>query len=358
MGWSFEIGRVFGIPVRIHFTFLILLLFVGFTPSGSPMGWSFDLPGVILVGLVFSCVLLHELGHSLLARRYGVQVDNITLLPIGGVAAMRSLPHSPRVELLVALAGPAVSVALGLLFALAARQRYGPIVWPILLHDPGNMPLLLELASINFSLTAFNLVPAFPMDGGRVLRSVLWSRTGFLRATQVATRIGQGLAILCFILALTGHLGTWLVLIAIFIYLGADAEIRSAAWVEMLSTTTVAQAMETNLQSLPAGASIQDAAPLMSRTGQENFPVVSDGKSVGLLIRPHLFQAMRNRQFTRPVADFMTRELIYCRPQDNLATVIQHMDRRNLSCVVVMEGNEIVGIITPELWHRIGTKVR
>lgn len=354
-GWSFEVGRIFGIPVRIHFTFLLMLLFVGFNTSGGTMGSLLDLEGVIFTGLVFGCVLLHELGHSVLARRYGIAVDNITLLPIGGVAAMRSMPQSAKVEFLIAIAGPAVSVGLGLIFAVAARQVYGPAVWHVLGRSGSGMPLLIELATINFTLTAFNLVPAFPMDGGRVLRSLLWSRQGFARATHVAARIGQGLAAVCFIAALGGYVGPWLLLIAMFIYFGAEAENRSATWVEMLSTTTVGQAMQVPLQTLPPDARIQDAAELMSQTGQENFPIVARAEPAGLLTRPHLFHAIRRGFLDRPVSEFMTKELIYCRPSDNLATVIHQMDRRDLSCVVVMEGNEIVGIMTPDVWAQIAT---
>ncbi len=347
MQWSFKIGSIFGIPIKVHVTFLIFLIFIAGRSSGAA--------GLIAIGLIFGCVILHELGHSLAARKFGIPVDSITLWPIGGVASMRALPRSPWAEFVMAIAGPLVSVALGCLFALLAAKMYGPGIWHALLAGHHGVPLLGELASINVFLAAFNLIPAFPMDGGRVLRSILWSRKGFFRATSLAATIGKVLAVLFFVGALFSS-KTTLILIAVFIYFGADSEGQMAAWMQALSQVPVAQAMQTNLASVRPDQTIEDAALLMSRTDQTNFPVMTVTEPAGVLTQPALFRAIRDGKFDRPIADFMTKELIYCRPDDNLATVMHVMDKRNLPCVLVVDADAIVGMVTPDQIYQAGKR--
>jgi len=348
MRWSFKIGSIFGIPVRVHATFLLLLLFVGFSPSDPNDPWSAGLRGLVLVGLVFVCVFLHELGHSLAARSYGIGVESITLLPIGGLAALKGLPDSPRAELITAIAGPAVSVGLGVLFALGVWIFLGPDAWRTILHNPDRLPLLAELAMINFFLVAFNLLPAFPMDGGRILRAALWSRKGFVRATRIAVTVGQGLAGICFVLALI-HFRPWLILIALFIYFGAEAEGRLAAWKEAFQNQPVRQIMQSVFETIPVEQTVEETARFMARTGQEHFFVREGDQVAGILTGPALLRAIRDRQSDHPVKDFMTRELICCRPTDNVASVWEVMERRNLACIVVIEEDRIVGLVTPEM---------
>ncbi|MFA5863856.1 MAG: site-2 protease family protein [Phycisphaerae bacterium] len=345
MRWSFKIATVFGIPIRIHVTFLVLLFWIGTKPAG--------LAGMTLILSIFFCVILHELGHSLVARKYGIVVDSITLLPIGGVASMKSLPQSARAELLMAMAGPGVSVAVGIILMLTARYLYGPWIWQAFIPDNYDLPLLAELAVINFFLAAFNLIPAFPMDGGRVLRAILWSRKGFMRATVIAAKIGQILAVGCFLLAMM-YSNTMLVLIAIFIYFGAEAEGKAAVWVDKFSVLTVGQTMQTNLKTIQPDATVKETALLMANTGQDNFPVVDNThQPAGVLTRQELLLAIREEKFDHPVRDFMTKQLICCRSFDNLATVLHLMDRQNLSCVLVIDEDHIVGLITPEMLYRI-----
>jgi len=341
--WSFKIATIFGIPIKVHFTFLLLVFLIGMTPHG------FQLSEAILIVLVFLCVLLHELGHSLLAMKYGLEVESITLLPIGGVAAMKTLPKTAKAELLIALAGPAVSAALGLIFlGLAGRHNMSGLIGQrqSIFHLPG------ELSAINFFLAAFNLLPAFPMDGGRVLRAILWPRKGFARATNIAVKIGQGLSIIFFMGALlTSNVN--LVLIALFIYFGAEAEGRLTAWRDVLADLSVADAMFHPVAVLCPEQTIQDAFQLMLSSGQDHFPVLAGEDPVGLLTRPVIVQAMREQQGARAVSDFMSNQLIYCKPFDNLSTVLRLMDKRNLPCVWVLYEDRIVGLVTPELVWRL-----
>jgi len=345
MQWSFKIASLFGIPIKLHVTFLLLLFWVASKPSG--------LTGLIAFGLVFVCVVLHELGHSLTARKFGIPVEAITLLPIGGVAQMRSLPRSAWCEFLVAIAGPAVSVALGVLFFYLTQLFYSEYTWQAILSDSYDTPLLGEIASINFFLAAFNLVPAFPMDGGRILRSILWSRKGFFQATAMAAKVGKILAVLCFFTAVfTSH--TMLIVVAMFIYFGADTEANMVAEMQYLMNTPVAQAMQSIPHTLQPDNTIHDAAVLMAKAQQTHFPVMHGPEPAGVLTEPNLFRAIREKQFDRPVADFMTRQLICCRPSDSLAMVMHLMDKRNLPCVLVVDNDTIVGIVTPEQGYQAG----
>lgn len=331
MQWSFKIGSIFGIPIRVHFTFLILFLLPG---RG----------GAVLTASIFACVILHELGHSLVARRYGIPVDSITLLPIGGVASMKGLPRSARSEFMMAIAGPAVSVGLAGLLALAATELYGPPVWHLLRYGSGNLPLLAELAVINLFLACFNLIPAFPMDGGRVFRAALWSRIGFFKATTIASALGKILAVICILVAF--KFDFWLVLIALFIYSGADAEGKAAEWVKAISTLTVSKAMRTDFKTIRPENTIEQVAQLGSQCDQDFFPVLEQNQPVGLLTGDSIARALQDQKSDRPASDFMTKELIYCRPVDMLASIVQAIDKRNLPGILVMDEDNLVGLIS------------
>lgn len=219
MRWSMRLGRVLGIELRVHATFALILAWFGyaaFSRTGTLTGAA---GGVAIIALLFLCVLLHEYGHALTARRYGIGTRSITLLPIGGVALLERMPRDPRQEIVVALAGPAVNVAIAAV--LAAAIGLG------LLRPSGMTGTLL---AANLMLAAFNLLPAFPMDGGRVLRALLALRLERLRATRIAARIGQVLALG---LGLAGFLGNpFLVLIGVFVWFGARAELASTARTE------------------------------------------------------------------------------------------------------------------------------
>lgn len=350
MRWSFTIGTIFGIPIRLHMTFLLLLAWIGLKSSTSVNQGG--LAGVMHIGLVFFCVLLHELGHSLMARRYGVEVESITLLPIGGMAAMKTLPNSARAELLIALAGPAVSLLLGTGFLLGTYQQFGPNVWSQLAKSHIATPMIIEMSLINLALGIFNLIPAFPMDGGRILRAALWSRQGFERATLIAVKVGQGLAAGLFLLTLFGFFNFWLGMIAIFIYFGAESEKRSAAWRAAIANALVADVMQTRIQTVRPDDTIDNAFHLMMETAQEHFPVVAGGEPVGLLTRQAIVSAMQAHEPHRRASELMTLEVNYCTPLDSLAGVIQLMDKRNLPCVLVLHDDKIVGLITTQqVWR-------
>src|SRR5438874_2916816 len=224
MRWSWKIGRLAGINVHVHATFLLLILFILLAYWTEGHSLSLALSGVLFVLVIFGCIVLHELGHALTARRYGIQTRDIVLLPIGGVARLERMPEDPRQELRVALAGPAVNVVIAtVIFVLLVAGGSPPT-----LKQLGNLRwvgghFLTEVAVMNVWLVLFNLLPAFPMDGGRVLRALLATRLSYARATQIAATVGQGCAFIFGFLGLTS--GNYvLVFIALFIYIGASQE--------------------------------------------------------------------------------------------------------------------------------------
>ncbi len=288
MSWSIPIGTVKGTVIRLHLTFLLFLLWIGIAHHAEG-GWNAALQGVVFMALLFLCVLLHELGHVFAARRYGIRTPDITLLPIGGVARLERIPEEPGQELVVALAGPAVN----LVIAAALWLALGGFVpaESVEVQRPG-VDLLARVAMVNVFLAVFNLIPAFPMDGGRVLRALLGYRMGYARATQVAASIGQALAFGFGILGLFGN--PMLIFIALFVWLGAGAEAHAAQMREVSRGVIVADAMVTRFESLSPASTVGDAAECLIRTTQHEFPVVDGGGRLrGVLTRDAMIQALR-----------------------------------------------------------------
>ena len=250
MLWSITIGRFGGTEVKIHITFILLLAWIAFSAwaRGGPAA---ALDSTLFIVLLFACVVLHEFGHILAARRYGISTPTVTLLPIGGVASMQRLPSNPAQELVVALAGPAVNLVIGLLL-IAALGSLNP--GDLAQIDNPNLSLMGRLAIANIFLAVFNLIPAFPMDGGRVLHALLAMRLGGPAATEIAARIGQGLAFGLGFLGLFGN--PLLIFIAIFVYIAAAGEAQMSAAHEALKGVTVGEAMETRFTPVSIEANL------------------------------------------------------------------------------------------------------
>jgi Zn-dependent protease len=223
MSWSINIGRIAGTAVRIHITFILFLGWIFFANYVAE-GLEAALASLVFLVLLFACVLAHEFGHIFTARAFGVATPDVTLLPIGGVARLERIPEEPRQELLIAIAGPLVNVAIALGLVLAgASLQAGDLA----AMDSSSVSLVDGLAAVNLFLALFNMIPAFPMDGGRVLRALLATRMGYVRATEIAAKIGQGVA---FALGFVGLLyNPMLIFIAIFVYLAASGEAHGVA---------------------------------------------------------------------------------------------------------------------------------
>ena len=301
MKGSLKLGRILGINVYVHLTFFLLLGFLGVAHGMSGRSLEAALTGLLFFTGLFACVLLHEYGHALAARKYGIATRDITLLPIGGVARLERMPDKPSQELVVALAGPLVNgiIAAGLFLGLTLTGTWQPLA--SLTTTSGN--LLERLLAVNVFLVLFNLLPAFPMDGGRVLRSLLAMRLDYARATRIAARIGQGMALVFGFLGLFTN--PMLLLIALFVWVGAAQEAAAAAMKASFTGVTVRDAMLTDFRALSPQDSLGDVTKLLLAGSQTDFPVADGGRVVGILDHAALFEALRERGDLAPVGDVM-----------------------------------------------------
>lgn len=303
MRWSLTLGRVGETAVRVHVTFLLLVAWFAWS-AGRAGGQGAALQATILLLSLFGCVLLHEFGHIGMARRFGVRTPEVILLPIGGLARLERIPEEPRQELLIALAGPAVTAVLAAAFAGWLALTGVPLMpaSPV----PEAMPLAVALLWMNLFLLGFNLLPAFPMDGGRVLRAVLASRLGLGRATRIAATVGQGFAML---FGLYGFMqGEFLLLlVALFIYLGAGAEAQAVETRLAGRGLRVGEMMVTRFDVLPIHATLARAAELLLAGDQREFPVVDNlGRLEGLLTRENLIRGLSGAGPGATVGEAMT----------------------------------------------------
>jgi Zn-dependent protease/CBS domain-containing protein len=345
MSWSFPIGTVKGTVIRLHVTFLLFLLWIGVTHYAQG-GRQAALEGVLFISLLFLCVLLHEFGHVFAARRYGVQTPDITLLPIGGVARLERIPEKPSEELVVALAGPAVNVVIAalLFLALGGLPSMGDGTQ---VQNPG-VGLLGRLAWVNISLVVFNLIPAFPMDGGRVLRALLAYRLGYARGTRIAAGVGQAVA---FALGLLGLFGNpLLIFIALFVYMGAASEASAAQMRDASRGMIASDAAETRFQALPPTATVEDAVEGLLSSSQHDFPVVDGaGRLRGVVTRDDMIRSLRERGPDAPVLEVMRRDIPVAHHRQPLDEALRTMREGGHPAVGIVDGEgRLVGLITPE----------
>lgn len=346
MRWSVKVAKIAGIEVRIHLTFLLLLAWIGmvYYRSGGQVA---AVHGIIFIILIFLCVLLHEFGHALTARYFGIKTPDITLLPIGGVARMQRMPDKPGQELLVAVAGPLVNVviAAGLLLYLGGRLDLTTLEN---LDNYSFTAMTAKLAAVNVILVLFNMIPAFPMDGGRVLRALLAMVTSYGRATHIAASIGQALA---FAFGFVGlFFNPLLIFIALFVYLGAAAEARMTQMKELAIGLPVAEAMVTHVVSLPEDSTLEQAAEALLRTSQHEFPVLNhSGQVLGVLTRDAMIGALRSSGPDSPVTGVMQRDLPSVRPDDSFEDAFRIMHECECPALPVVNSlGQLVGLVTTE----------
>ncbi len=342
MKWSWRIGSLFGFPVNIHLTFVLLLVLVYF--AGATFIGAGGLYGVLFVVLVFASVVFHELSHALVARHYGIEVLDITLLPIGGVARMPSPPSVPMQEILISIAGPAASVLLGVVLWGIARLTASDPAQAGLFTGTG---ILVQLAAINIVLAIFNLIPAFPMDGGRVLRGLLALYLRPYTATRIAVGVGQVFAILLFFYGLLTP-NYFLVLIALFVYLGAEAEERQMGIMVSLGNTTAGAAMVSQMTVLSPESPAGEAAERFAKGFQSDFPVVDDRRLVGLVTREALISTIRADGSETPVSQIMIRDFPTALEDTPLVTVLEKIEATGIRAVPILKGGELRGLITLE----------
>lgn len=328
-----------GIDISVHFTFLLLILFLLLT---NHLDFTF------LVLLVFGCVLLHELGHALMARQFGVQTRGIVLLPIGGLAQLERIPTNPWEELAIALAGPAVNVVLGIAFLATAIWIHG--VGGLFSPEVGENPLLVQLMGVNVTLFIFNLIPAFPMDGGRVLRALLALKLDYVRATRLAARTGQWLAILfgLGVLFFPQTLNPILILIAVFVYLAAGAETSVVERRHRLQGKKVSEAMVTSFERLRPETYLWRAVEHLLGGEQADFPIERDGELLGILTREDLIEGLARRGESFTVQDTPFHSVEPLDAGDALEDAHDSLERQGVSSLPVVSRGELVGLLSRE----------
>jgi len=342
MSWSLKLGRFLGVDLYLHLTFLLLIGFIGVTGYLNEGGWVGAVTGVAFILALFASVVLHEYGHALAARQYGIPTRDITLYPIGGVARLERMPERPLQELVVALAGPAVNVAIaGLLFI--GLLVTGNLSWPSL-NVMANGPILERLMYTNISLVLFNLIPAFPMDGGRVLRAGLAMFIDFAQATRIAAALGQVAALIFGFVGLFTN--PFLVLIAVFIWTAAGQEASAVRMRSALYGIPVGRAMLTDFRTLSQFDPLLRASDLLIGGSQEDFPVVDDGRVVGVLTREDIVSGLSRSGIGGRVAEVMRRTFIAAGPLDALEPVVMRMQSSAAEAVPVIDNGQLVGLLT------------
>jgi stage IV sporulation protein FB len=342
--WAIKVGRLAGIPVRIHLTFFLLLLWFGNVSASEGEGF---FGGVVFMLLLFACVVLHELGHALTARHWGVRTSEIVLYPFGGVARVDRMP-SGRAELVIALAGPLVNLVLaGMLgVALFVLRSHSPGTLEELIADA---PVLWQLLWANLILFGFNLLPAFPMDGGRVLRAALSLVLGEARATQIAATVGQGLALVFAVLAFVPPpvKPMWL-LIAFFVFVGAGQEAAYQKSRAAVRGLTARDAMVTRFETLAPQDPMARAAELLLATQQQDFPVLDAwGRVAGVLHRSALLAGLATEGGKETaVLEAMDREPPQVRPDTPLEEILRLFQSRPTQPILVVGDAGLEGMIT------------
>lgn len=344
MRWSWKLGSIAGIRIHIHATFLILLAWVGLIHYAADRSLAAAAVGVAFIVAIFATVVLHELGHALMARRFGIRTRDITLLPIGGVSRLERMPREPWREFLVAITGPSVNVALAAIILGALLLTNAPLL-PVDHLSRGQL-FLARLLWANVALAIFNLLPAFPMDGGRILRAFLATSLDYTRATQIAASTGQMIALLFGFLGLLFN--PLLVFIALFVWLGAAEEAAMVQMTSALGGIPVSAAMITNFRTLERRDPLSRAVEHVLAGSQQDLPVVADDVVVGVLTRGRLLESLARRGKEALVGDVMESRFETADASEMLEPAFARLRECDCHALPVLDRGRLVGMLTPD----------
>jgi Zn-dependent protease len=336
------LGKLAGIDVYVHATFLLLIGWIAWSTWVAGKDIAATLAAVAFILALFGCVVLHELGHALTARRYGIRTRDITLLPIGGVARLERMPEDPKQELWVALAGPAVNVAIAAALYVWVGLSGASEALSQLSFTRGT--LVERLLVANLSLAVFNLIPAFPMDGGRVVRALLASHMEYTQATQIAASLGQGVALLFGFIGLLSN--PFLVFIALFVWIGATQEAAAVQMKSAFSGTPIRQAMITEFMTLSPADTLAAAVRAILSGSQQDFPVVENDRVVGVLTRADLLVALAQHGQGPPVSDVMRRDFQTADAAEMLDAVFARLQECPCHTLPVLQNARLKGLLT------------
>lgn len=344
MGWSWRLGKIAGIDVYVHFTFLILLIWVAVSHYLHEGSFSQALGGLLFILSLFLIVVLHELGHALAARRYGIRTRDITLLPIGGVARLERIPEKPRQELVVALAGPLVNIVIAASLYLGLMLREGFASFDETIRVGGSF--IQQMFWINIFLAGFNLLPAFPMDGGRALRALLALRMDYVEATQLAARIGQGFALLFGLAGL--FMNPFLVFIALFVWMGAAQEASMVQMRAAISGIPIQRAMISRIIQVHPHDTLDQVTKHLLSGFQQDFPVVENHRLVGVLTRNDLIRGLSEQGSQAKVEAVMQKDFKTAEPHEMLENVLARLQNCGCRTLPVVRDGEVIGLVTAE----------
>lgn len=348
MKWSLYLGKISGIKIFVHWTFLILIGWIFLMHARAGHDFSEGLWGVIFILGLFACVVLHELGHALTAKRFKITTRDITLYPIGGVASLESIPEKPAQELLVALAGPAVNIviAAGLWIYMQLAGLMPDLETLKNADQLQNVPFIFNLFVANIVLAVFNLIPAFPMDGGRVLRALLAFNMDRTKATRIAAGIGQFLAMLFVFFGF--YYNFWLVFIGLFIFLGAGAEAKAEEAKAGLKGVKVADVLMSRYSILKPGEPLSNAVSLMLDSQERSFVIEEDGKVKGILSRKEIISGLSQFGKDAAVEKVMKTNWPDLQTSDMLIDVMQRFESKDHSLLPVFREGRLAGVLDLE----------
>ncbi|HPF12911.1 MAG: site-2 protease family protein [Planctomycetes bacterium] len=342
MKWSYKIGTFAGIGVFVHSTFLLLLAWILGSYVLSGQGVADTVVGIGFILALFGCVLLHEFGHALTAKRYGIRTRDITLLPIGGLARLERMPEDPRQEMVVAFAGPAVNGVIALLL-FAILYLTGTLQpWAELNANQGSF--LQRIMLVNIVLLVFNLIPAFPMDGGRVLRAFLALRMPYAAATQRAAAVGQALALFFGLVGLLYN--PVLMFIALFVWIGAGQEASMAMMKDSLGGIPVNHAMVTHYDVLAPTDTLSRAIDLTLHSTQRDFPVLDGDQVVGMLLQKDLMRGLASGERAKEVSEVMHKDVPFAQANEMLEAVFQRLAEGKCPTIPVTQKGQLVGLVS------------
>jgi Zn-dependent protease/CBS domain-containing protein len=349
MKTSFQIGKIMGIPIKLHITFLLIIPVMGYIFANNPPVFGFNdvesallryALGLSVAILLFTCVLLHELGHSYVAKKHGTSIQGITLFLFGGVSSLEEIPRNPKIEFKMALAGPAVSLLIGSLLI---------ILFEILKTDISINPfvrLLWLIAYINIILFIFNLIPAFPMDGGRVLRAVLAGSMSYKKATSIAANVGKMFAIFLGIIGLMIPGGLWYILIAFFIYIGATEEDKATQISVTLEGVKIKDIMTRDIKTVPSEMTVDELLDFMFRFKHMGYPVVEGNEVIGIVTFNDVHLIPKEERKNIQLKDIMTKEIISLKEDDDAVKALKLMTMNNIGRIIILNEKKMIGIVS------------
>lgn len=347
MSASLNLGRYAGIKVQIHWTFWLLFIFIGFMVFNNDGTVQDLLWNSLFIFALFFCVVLHEFGHALTARRYGVGTRSITLLPIGGVASLKEMPEDPKQEFVIAIAGPLVNVVIAFLLYLIVPVENFLVDDPELMQEQlstiNSTNFLFYLFSVNVALVVFNMIPAFPMDGGRIFRALLATRMSRVQATKAAASLGKFMALLFFLFGLFSNI--ILTVIAVFIYFGAHSENIMIQQISILKGNDIRDAMITDFTTLKPDDTLQHAVDRILASTEQDFIVAENGKPKGILFMKDIAEALREKSRETSVRDVMKTDFVSLEAGEELPGVYRELRQGDRNFFPVMDNGELVGVL-------------